>query len=176
MLANTMSPKPHSIPVILVTLGVWLLLGMSLVVWTLKLWPYGSSQPVASGATPLVQTQHNQPNPQKLASLLGAEPQIAQKAPDVALARLTLAGLVHAHGDQGVALISIDKQSPKPYPVGSRVGDTLILHSVQEHSVSFRLATIEGKSSEQGAADTFLMLELPKPSRAQPSPKSTPGK
>lgn len=146
---------------------------LSVVGWGLKLWPYSeSSQPsVSAVAMPQFGASANSSSSSssspggsagssnlqasQVASFLGAQPKVQQKAPDIALSRLSLSGLIHVGESDGVALISIDAQPPKPYRVGAKVGDTLVLSSVKDRGVSLRLygASNEGE----------FRLELPKP-------------
>ena len=140
---------------------------LSVVGWGLKLWPYSeSSQPSVSavampqfGAGPNSSISGSAGSSSlqvsQVASFLGAQPKVQQKAPDMALSRLSLSGLIHVGESDGVALISIDAQPPKPYRVGAKVGDTLVLSGVNDRGVSLRLygASNEGE----------FRLELPKP-------------
>jgi hypothetical protein len=174
MISTYVNSRPNSVAVLIVTLGVWLLLGLSLVVWVQKLFFYPTLLPMDSRATALVMAQRSQSNNQNFASLLGAEAESIKRAPDIALARLTLLGLVHTESDQGLALISIDKQFPKTYKIGARVGDKLILQSIHERSVTFRLDTSPGNLIEESSSEMFLQLNLSKPINAtQSSSKSS---
>lgn len=141
----------------ILTFALCLCAGFSLVGWGFKLWPYAqASQPGLSDIPmPTADSSANLKSSQ-IASILGVELKSQQKAPDMALARLTLLGLIHRDLSNGVALISIDSQPPRPYRVDSPVGDTLVLSSVNDKGVGFRLNT-----SPKNAGDE-LRLELPK--------------
>ena len=142
----------------ILTFVLCLCAGASVVGWGLKLWPYAqASQPALSAIPmPALDSTANL-KPSQIASLLGAELKGQQKTPDMALARLTLSGLIHMDPSNGVALISIDSLPPKPYKVGSPVGDTLVLSSVNARGVGFR------QNSSPKNAEDELRLELPKP-------------
>lgn len=163
------------------TFVLWAILGLSAISWGLKLWPLMHSTPLSQSAksAQLSDSQSvgiNTSQNASVGSLLGAEAKAQQNAPDAALARLSLIGVLQTGVDQaglgqGVALISIDAQTPKPYKIGAKVGDSLILTSVGEKSVTFALAG-QGKSltfpnssnssNPSSALTPFLRLELPK--------------
>ena len=72
-------------------------------------------------------------NPQALARALGGGNAVA--APPAAVAasvagRLSLVGVVANRSRGGAALISIDGKPARPYRVGARVDDALVLQSV----------------------------------------------
>jgi general secretion pathway protein C len=88
-----------------------------------------------------------------VARLLGVLPasRTAQVAPEAA-SRFALSGVVADPSKQGAALISIDGKPPRPFRVGSSVGDNYVLQSV-----GLRSATI-GTQADGPAAFT---LQLP---------------
>jgi len=160
------------------TFVLWAILGLSAISWGLKLWPLMNSTPLSQSAksAQLSDSQSvgiNTSQNASVGSLLGAEAKAQQNAPDAALARLSLIGVLQTGVDQaglgqGVALISIDAQTPKPYKIGAKVGDSLILTSVGEKSVTFALAgqgtslNFPNSSNPSSALTPFLRLELPK--------------
>lgn len=71
--------------------------------------------------------------PAQVARLLGAMPaeaSAAAAAPSAA-SRFQLTGVVAGLSGAGAALISVDGAPPKPFTVGSRVDEGLVLQSVQ---------------------------------------------
>ena len=145
----------------LTTFTLWAIVSLSVAGWGLKLWPIINTAPLSisaqSAQSAVFESQGANASgalSPSVGTLLGAENKTLQKAPDMALARLSLVGLIQTGDDQGVALISIDGQTPKPYRIGSKVGDSLVLSSVEEKGVSFQAG---------------LRLELPKKYAAQPS-------
>ena len=101
-----------------------------------------------------------------IGSLLGAEIKTQQKAPDLALARLSLVGVLRTGEGQGVALISVDSQTPKPYKIGSKVGDSLVLSSVEDKSAYFK-ALGDPLGPTDSTTNPGLRLDLPKKSAIQ---------
>jgi general secretion pathway protein C len=119
---------PGRWPSRIVTLLVWVLAGVSLMYWGLKLGgPAGArlNAPVAtSGAA--------QSDPAMVAYLLGTRSQaaVAAEPAPAAPSRFLLAGVIAGHTNQGAALISVDGKPPKPFRVGSQVDTGLVLRSV----------------------------------------------
>jgi len=73
-------------------------------------------------------------------------------APRSAGAQYQLLGIISQGAKRGSALIGIDGQPPKPYRVGERLTDNLVLQSVQARSAVL--------ASDVNAADG-IGLELP---------------
>ncbi len=129
------------------------LAGASAVYWGLK-WP-GAGAP--SAASSLLVADAAPTNPQALARALGggnavAAPQAAVVAAARVAGRLSLVGVVANRSRGGAALISIDGKPARPYRVGARVEDGLVLQSV-----AARRAVLA--DSLQGPAS--LTLDLP---------------
>ena len=129
------------------------LAGASAVYWGLK-WP-GATAPSAASSTFLADAAPA--NPQALARALGGGNGVAAPAaPAVAAAsmasRLSLVGVVANRSRGGTALISVDGKPARPYRVGARVDDALVLQSVAP-----RRAVLA--DSLQGPAS--LTLDLP---------------
>lgn len=128
------------------------LAGASAVYWGLK-WPGAGASP---GAASVLVADAAPADPQALARALGggnalAAPPAAVAAASVA-GRLSLVGVVANRSRGGAALISIDGKPARPYRVGARVDDALVLQSVAP-----RRAVLA--SSLQGPAS--LTLDLP---------------
>ncbi len=127
------------------------LAGASAVYWGLK-W---SGPGASSAAASLAVADAAPTDPQALARALGggavAVPQAVVAAVSVA-GRLSLVGVVATRSRGGAALISIDGKPARPYRVGARVDDALVLQSVAP-----RRAVLA--DSLQGPAS--LTLELP---------------
>ena len=105
------------------------LAGASAVYWGLK-WP-GAGAPSAAAALPVADAAPA--NPQALARALGGGNAVAAPAAAVVASvagRLSLVGVVANRSRGGAALISIDGKPARPYRVGARVDDALVLQSV----------------------------------------------
>ena len=103
------------------TVLVWALVGVSAVSWTLRL-----SEPVAQ-ATPAAAPAPVQVRPAAIAKWLSLAE--ASSAEPVVSERYVLLGVI-AQGRQGVALLAVDGQPPKPYLVGSLIHEGLVLKAV----------------------------------------------
>jgi general secretion pathway protein C len=132
------------LPLLLLTVLVWTITGVSAVGWTLRwLEPTPQALPVPVPAALDVQ-------PAVIAAWLGAStaaPEQAAAAPS----RYTLLGVI-AQGRGGVALLSVDGQPGKPYLVGSLIHEGLMLKSVGP-----RHAELADKGS------VLIRLDLPPP-------------
>jgi general secretion pathway protein C len=119
------------------------------VFWGLRL--ASPTEPVAAAAT--MPRAAVSADADAVARLLGAASaaEAAPAAPEAA-SRFSLSGVVADPFNQGAALISIDGKPPRPFRVGSRVGDNYVLQSV-----GVRAATL-GTSAQGPAAFT---LQLP---------------
>ncbi len=123
----------------------------SAVYWGLK-WPGGATAPMATVAmsdAPMV-------DPLALARVLGGGNPAASAAPAPAvvnaISRMALVGVVADGKNGGSALISIDGKPARPYRVGSRVDESLLLQSVGPRR-ALLAADLQGPAS--------LTLELP---------------
>lgn len=133
----------------LATTGLWALAAGAAVFWALRL--AAPADAVAAAATmprPSVAADSD-----SVARLLGVLPEsrTAPVAPEAA-SRFALAGVVADPSKRGAALISIDGKPPRPFRVGSTVGESYVLQSV-----GLRSATI-GMQADGPAAFT---LQLP---------------
>ena len=117
---------------------------------------WNSTTPLAPAA--IAEATSPTPNPQALTRLMGGSPVAgANNAVPLVQAndgRLKLVGVVAGRGERGYALISVDGKPARPFGVGSRVTDTLVLKSVAVRGAAL------GPDRSSPAA---LTLELPKP-------------
>jgi general secretion pathway protein C len=90
---------------------------------------------------------------QAVARLLGGGQTVAAALPDSAASHFKLIGVVADRAHGGTALISIDAKPARPYRVGSRVNDALVLHSVTARSAALAPSL---------DAPVSFTLELPK--------------
>ncbi|MGJ7554119.1 type II secretion system protein N [Variovorax sp. RB2P76] len=145
----------------LATTGLWALAAGAAVFWALRL--ASPTDMVAAAATmprPSVAADSD-----AVARLLGVLPasSTAPVTPEAA-SRFALSGVVADPSKQGAALIAIDGKPPRPFRVGSRVGDNYVLQSV-----GLRSATL-GAQADGPAAFTLQL-----PVRAPISVSSVPG-
>lgn len=158
----------------LATTGLWALAAGAAVFWGLRL--ASPADAVAAAATmprPSVSADSD-----AVARLLGVLPSTstAPVAPEAA-SRFALSGVVADPSKQGAALISIDGKPPRPFRVGSKVGDNYVLQSV-----GVRAATLGAQVD--GPAGFTLQLpvrapisvssSLPPPPLAAPAPSVAP--
>ena len=131
------------------TTGLWALAAGAAVFWGLRF--AAPPEPVAASATmPRAAVSADADAVARLLGVVSAA-DAAPAAPEAA-SRFALSGVVADPFNQGAALISIDGKPPRPFRVGSRVGDNYVLQSV-----GVRAATL-GTSAEGPAAFT---LQLP---------------
>ncbi|SEJ03969.1 MULTISPECIES: type II secretion system protein N [unclassified Variovorax] len=133
----------------LATTGLWALAAGAAVFWALRL--ASPADAVAAAAT--MPRPSLSADTDAVARLLGVLPtsSTAPVAPEAA-SRFALSGVVADPSKQGAALISIDGKAPRPFRVGSKVGDNYVLQSV-----GLRSATL-GAQADGPAAFT---LQLP---------------
>jgi len=96
--------------------------------WVLK-WPAPASPMRAALSEPTAPSLDSA----KVAQLLGASSGSADPTPN-ASSKYKLLGVIASGTKNGSALISIDGQPAKPYRVGERLADDLLLQSVQARS------------------------------------------
>ena len=93
-------------------------------------------------------------DPQALARLLGGgQTQLVATLVASAASHFKLSGVVASQGKNGYALISIDGKPARPYRVGARLNDALLLHSVAPRSAALA-ASLD--------APVSVTLDLPK--------------
>lgn len=127
---------------------VWAAAAYSLVGWVLR------DNPIASGASGSIASEQvvtDTLDSQAVARALGAQVQVAQAAPTLA-SRFQLVGVLNGDADTGVALISVDGKTAKPFRIGKSVAEGLVVQSTQAKRVQLG-ATVDGPST--------LSLDLP---------------
>lgn len=122
------------------------------VYWGLK-WPGAGA---SSNATSMAAPDAAPVNPQALARALGGGSAVVAPVSVMAVAsvasRLLLVGVVANRHSGGAALISIDGKPARPYRVGARVDDALVLQSVAPRRAVLA-ASLQGPAS--------MALDLP---------------
>jgi general secretion pathway protein C len=150
---QTHFPSPARWRLRLVTFALAALAAASATVWTLK----GMAPPPLLSPGNVIFSETHPADPQAVGRLMGGGPTRAEATPDTvadnAASHFKLTGVVAAHGQGGYALIAIDAQPAKPYRVGARVNDTLVLHSVTPRSAALAASK---------TAPVSMTLELPK--------------
>ena len=115
------------LPDVILRLGstalVWALLGLSAVYWGLLLTE--SPAPAVAPATPAVP----QIKSAAIAAWLGAPPESQAAGAPAQASRYELRGII-AQGAAGVAVLSVDGQPSRPYPVGASVAEGVMLRAV----------------------------------------------
>ncbi len=133
---------------VLSTAVVWAVVAYSLVGWVLR------DNPTASGVSASIASEQvvtDAPDSQAVARALGAQAQVAQAAPTLA-SRFQLVGVLNGDAATGVALISVDGKTAKPFRIGKQVAEGLVVQSTQAKRVQLG-ATMDGP--------TTLSLDLP---------------
>lgn len=165
------TPTPATWTVRGATFAVWLLAAGSVAYWGLRLGsPAASVDPPAPAPRPLAAV-----DPGTLTRLLGGTPPAPGEPGEPALAaapvanlasRLQLVGVVAAaFSGGGAAVIAVDGKPARPYRVGTRVDEGLVLQSVQG-----RRAVL----GAQARGPALVTLELPVVAMAQSAPVSGP--
>ena len=156
----------------LATAGLWALAAGAAVFWALRL----ASPTDAVAAAAAMPRPSFSADAEAVGRLLGvvSVQNTAPAAPEAA-SRFALVGVVADPSSQGAALIAIDGKPPRPFRVGSRVGDNYVLQSV-----GVRSATL-GASAQGPAAFTLqlpvrapISVGLPPPPIAAASPAPVP--
>jgi general secretion pathway protein C len=133
------------------TFALWALAAASAAFWGMKLG--GSSAPVLAPLPPARPVLSADPG--AIARLLGSAPAMATAgAPQPTLAsRFQLVGVAAGeHSGAGAAVISVDGRPARPYRVGTRIDEGLVLQSVRGRSASI---------GESMTTPPVLTLELP---------------
>lgn len=128
-------------------------------------WALHLSAPVGNAALPAVDLQ-----PTVLADTaavvraLGgaATASVPVASPVLASSRFVLTGVIAGPSQHGASLIAVDGKAPKPYVVGSRVGEEWVLRSVQPRRAVLVHLDATGQPPATGGAE--LVLEMPPPS------------
>lgn len=116
------------------TFALWGLAAASAALWGLKLG--GNSTPVLAPLPPARAVVTADPG--AIARLLGGAPSMASAAPQPTFAsRFQLVGVVAGErSGGGAAVISVDGRPARPYRVGTRIDEGLVLQSVRGRSAS----------------------------------------
>lgn len=149
----------------LITALLWAAAACAAVYWGLRFssTPEVAVPPVAdvAPATDLPARQND------IARFLGATPATALPSEDLIPKRFSLVGVVTS-GDGGAALLTVDDEPAKPYRVGSKIGDSLVLQSVSPRQAVLA-ASMDGPPLQR------LDLRPPAPSApAQAAPPALP--
>lgn len=148
----------------LATTGLWALAAGAAVFWALRL--ASPADMVAAAATmPRLSVAADS---DAVARLLGVLPasSTAPTAPEAA-SRFALSGVVADPSKQGAALIAIDGKAPRPFRVGSKVGDNYVLQSV-----GLRSATLGAQADGPAAFTLQLPVRAPISVTSAPSMSS----
>ena len=134
----------------IVTFVVAALAAASAAYWALKWIATAPARPTAA----LVAAPAPQPDPQVVARLLGGGQTAAVAAlVESAASHFKLTGVVADLGKNGYALISVDGKPARPFRVGTRVNDALVLRSVAPRSAAL---------AASAEAPVSVTLELPR--------------
>jgi general secretion pathway protein C len=137
----------------LATTGLWALAAGAAVFWALRL----SSPADAVAAAAAMPRPSVTADAEAVGRLLGVvSAQAAAPAAPEAASRFALVGVVADPSNQGAALIAIDGKPPKPFRVGSRVGDNYVLQSV-----GVRAATLGAQADGPPAFTLQLPVRAP---------------
>ena len=109
------------------TLLVWVAVGLCAAYWAFKFVTTKPVEATAALATPAVVV-----DTKAVAKLLGATDNIAAKSVSAPTVKLALFGLATTVTGQGVALIATEDKPAKPYRVGAKVTDDLVLKSISK--------------------------------------------
>mgnify|MGYP001952284741 CR=1 FL=1 len=137
----------------LATTGLWALAAGAAVFWGLRLAsPVQTVAAAAAAGRPAAAADTD-----AVARIFGVLPASsnAPVAPEAA-SRFALAGVVADPSSQGAALIAIDGKPPRPFRVGSRVGDGYVLQSV-----GLRSATLGARMDAPAAFTLQLPVKAP---------------
>ena len=111
----------------LFTFLVWLAVGLCAAYWAFKFVTTKPVEATAASAAPAVVV-----DTKAVAMLLGATDNVAAKSVSAPTVKLALFGLATTVTGQGVALIATEDKPAKPYRVGAKVTDDLVLKSISK--------------------------------------------
>lgn len=109
------------------TFLVWVAVGLCAAYWAFKFVTTKPVEATAAMATPVVVVDSK-----AVAKLLGATDNSAVKSVSAPTVKLALFGLATTATGQGVALIATEDKPAKPYRVGAKVTDDLVLKSISK--------------------------------------------
>jgi general secretion pathway protein C len=112
----------------LFTFAVWVAVGLCAAYWAFKFVTTTPVDATAATVKPAVVV-----DTKAIAKLLGATDSIAMQAVNTsAKVKLSLYGVATSPSGQGIALIAIEDKPAKPYQVGAKVTDDLVLKSISK--------------------------------------------
>lgn len=133
--------------------ALWALAAASVAYWGLKF----AGRPAASAGAPVALAPAPQSDPAAVARVLGAGAgAVAAPAAPALSSRFSLVGVAASPSRGGAALIAVDGKPAKPFRVGARVDEGLVLQSVAP-----RRAVL----GESTGGPPVLTLEMPLPKR-----------
>ena len=130
------------------TFLIWTLALFSAAHWALRM----AATPTGDLVAPPVQRPAPVASPAAVAKLLGASPQAPTAASPSLASRFVLTGVVANALGGGAALLAVDGRPPKPFRVGGRIDDNLIVQAVDGRRVML--------GAEMGGPH-LLVLDLP---------------
>jgi general secretion pathway protein C len=134
----------------IVTFVVAALAAASATLWTLK----GTNTATSPAAGAVIQTETRLADPATVGRLLGGgQPSAPSVVVDSAASHFKLTGVVADRAQGGYALIAVDGQPAKPFRVGARLNEALVLHSVTARSAALAASK---------TAPVSVTLDLPK--------------
>jgi general secretion pathway protein C len=148
----------------LFTFIVWAAVGLCAAYWAFKFVTTKPVEATAAVAAPAVVV-----DTKAIAKLLGATDSVANQGIYIASkVKLSLFGLATSPTGQGIALIAIEDKPAKPYRVGAKVTDDLVLKSISK---------VDAVLAASATAPDGPKLELPsrKPATYVASSTPTPG-
>ena len=109
------------------TFLVWMAVGLCAAYWAFKFVTTKPVEATVAMATPAVVADSK-----AVAKLLGATDNVAAKPVSAPTVKLALFGLATTVTGQGIALIATEDKPAKPYRVGAKVTDDLVLKSISK--------------------------------------------
>jgi general secretion pathway protein C len=151
----------------LFTFIVWVAVGLCAAYWAFKFITTKPVEATAAIAAPAVVV-----DTKAVAKLLAATDGIAAKATTtLASVKLTLFGLATTRSGQGVALIATEDKPAKPYRVGAKVTDDLVLKSISKVDATLAASATapDGQKLELPSRKpaTFVASSTPSPAQLQ---------
>ena len=157
----------------LFTFIVWAAVGLCVAYWAFKFVTTKPVEATAAVALPAVVV-----DTKAIAKLLGATDNIATQAINTpANAKFSLFGLAATSTGHGIALIAIEDKPAKPYRVGAKVTDDLVLKSISKVNaiLAVSLSAPDGPKLElpKRKPATFVAASAPNPAAQLQAPSVT---
>jgi general secretion pathway protein C len=164
-IANAIT-APNTWTLRLFTLLVWAAVGLCAAYWAFKFVTTKPVEATAAIAAPAVVVDSK-----AVAKLLGATDNIALQAINTpAKVKLSLFGLATTPTGHGIALIATEDKPAKPYRVGAKVTDDLVLKSISKVDATLAASTTAPDSQKLELPSrkpaTFVASSTPAPSSA----------